>query len=151
MPLEYSANGRIEKGQLFVSNRKLFDKCLSAWPDCPVTILIEKKHATRSLQANRYWWGVCVALVADHTGYTAEEVHQLAKQMFLPKPLAVMGRNGELLGEYVVGGTTTTLNNVEFGEFVAKFKAWALEKLDVLIPEADPDYAEKRDGRDHAA
>jgi hypothetical protein len=149
MPLEFQANFKIENGKLFLRNRRLFDEVVSAWPDCEGVMTIEKKHATRSVQANRYWWGVCVALVAEHTGYTPEQIHDLAKQMFLPKHLAVTGKNGELLGEYVVGGTTTTLNKLEFGEFVNKFKEWALDKLDVLIPEADPDYAEKRDT--HAA
>jgi len=150
MPLEYQTNVRIDKGQLFIRNRELFDKVMSAWPDCEAVLTIEKKHATRSLQANRYWWGVCVKLVSEHTGYTPEQIHDIAKQMFLPKHLAVTGKNGELLGEYVVGGTTTTLNKVEFGEFVSKFKEWALDKLDVVIPEADPDYEEKR-GTTHAA
>jgi hypothetical protein len=110
---------------------------LKMWKDCECIVRVERAHATRSSQANRYWWGVCVALVSEHTGYTPEEVHDLAKQMFLPKHLAVTGKNGEMLGDFVIGGTTSSLNSVEFGEFVSKFKQWALEKLDVVIPEAD--------------
>jgi len=137
MPLECQLSGRIEGGKLRLMNEALYREVVGAWPDCAVTVTITKKHATRSSQANRYWWGVCVAHVAETTGYTPEEVHEIAKQMFLPKHLAVTGKNGELLGDYVIGGTTSTLNGVEFGEFVAKFKQWALDKLGVLIPEPD--------------
>lgn len=144
MPLEFQTNAKVENGKLLIRNRRLFDECISAWPDCECVVTIEKKHATRSVQANRYWWGVCVALVSDHTGYTPEEVHDLAKHMFLPKALAVTGRNGELLGEFVVGGTTSSLNKLEFGDFIAKFRMWALEKLGVEIPEPDPNWWQNR-------
>jgi len=84
-----------------------------------------------------------VELVSEHTGYTPDEVHELAKQMFIPKRLAVADGNGEIRGEYVIGGTTTTLNTIEFGEFVESFRRWAAQDLDVVIPDPDPDWREK--------
>ncbi len=107
--------------------------------DCEVTVTIERAHAHRSQKANRYYWGVVVHLIADHTGYTPDETHQALKQLFLPKKLAAAGKNGEIVEELVIGGSTAQLNTIEFGEYVSHIKQWALEKLDVVIPEPDAD------------
>lgn len=63
--------------------------------------------------------------------------------MFLPKKLAICDGNGEVKGEVVIGGTTTSLNRIEFGEFVDRFRQWAAEELSVVIPDPDPDWREK--------
>lgn len=135
-------SGRVEGGRLKL-NRGRFKKAIADMPDCAVTLTIEKKHANRSMVQNAYWWGVCVELVSDHTGYSPDEVHELAKRMFLPKHLVFTKGNGEIVGEFVVGGSTTKLNKIEFGEFVERYRQWAAETLGVVIPDPDPDLREK--------
>ena len=103
---------------------------------CP-TCGVRAVSVTRSQQANRYWWGVCVRAVSEHTGYTPEEVHDLAKQMFIPKRVAVQNGNGEIRGEFVIGGSTRVLDSQAFTEFVERFKQWAATDLDCYIPDAD--------------
>jgi hypothetical protein len=129
-----STPGEIRKGKLCVKSADAFSARLARFRDGPVEVTVERKHATRSQRANAYWWGVCLALVSEHTGYTADELHEFAKATFLPKKLAFSDGNGEVVGEYVVGGTTTRLNTVEFGEFIERFRQWAAETLDVVIP-----------------
>ncbi len=130
-----TATGRIEQGKLQVRGRQDFERQIRQLRDGEVVVTVERRHATRSLDQNAYWWGVCVELVSNHTGYTPDEIHELAKQMFLPKRLAVTDGNGEIKGEFVVGGTTTTLNKVEFGEFIESFRRWAATDLGVVIPD----------------
>lgn len=129
---------QIRNGRLFIENRKVFDQQValldSRWT---LEVTVKRLRATRAIRANRYWWGCCVQLVSEHTGYTPEEIHEIAKQMFLPKTLALSDGNGEVKGEFVVGGSTRKLNTKEFSEFVERFKQWAAAELDIVIPDAD--------------
>lgn len=96
-----------------------------------------KKKATRSLPANAYYWACVVGTLAEHTGYTPDEMHEVLKAKFLPKTLAVQDKNGEIVGEFVIGGSTVKLNTTEFSDYVRDIKTWAREQLDVEIPDAD--------------
>lgn len=126
---------KLTKGKLHVRAWSKLVAVMARWRDGEYTITLARKHAHRSQKQNAYWWGVCVALVSEHTGYDPDEVHELAKQMFLPKRLAMANGNGEIVGEYVLGGSTTKLNTIEFGEFIERFRRWAAEELDVVIPD----------------
>lgn len=127
----------VTKGKLHVRNWNRIAAQLARSKDGEYVITIERKHATRSHQQNRYWWGVCVQLVSEHTGYDPEEVHELAKQMFIPKRVALADGNGEVVGEYVLGGSTARLDRLAFGEFIERFRRWAAESLGVVIPDPD--------------
>lgn len=108
---------------------------LDGLKDGPVDITVTRKRATRSAQANAYWWGVVLAALSEHTGYTRDEIHEIVKAKFLPRQLAVCDGNGEVIGEYVIGGTTTRLTTVEFGELIERVRVWAAEELGCEIPE----------------
>lgn len=132
---EYETTGVVTNGQLTIRNRRALNLALAAFKDGDVLVRIERKRAARSQQQNRYWWGVCVQLVSDHTGYSPEEIHEIAKQMFLPKRLAVADGNGEICGEYVIGGSSAKLDTAGFTEFVERYRQWAAETLGVEIPD----------------
>lgn len=135
---EVIATAQVRKGKLYIRDRETFDEAIRRLDDrWMLEVTVKRLRASRSQRQNRYWWGVCVALVSEHTGYTPEEIHEIAKQMFLPRKLAVCDGNGEVKGEFVMGGSTRTLNTAEFSEFVERFKQWAAETLDVAIPDAD--------------
>ena len=82
-------------------------------------------------------WGVVLAMLSEHTGYTVDELHAWAKAKFLPKQMAIAGANGEIVDEYVVGGSTTKLNKLQFSEYVEQIRRFAAEHLDVVIPDPD--------------
>lgn len=133
---EVSTTATVDEHGLHLRNKtKFFAAVRQLYGE--VELVARKKRATRSQSQNAYWWGVCVELVSEHTGYTPDEVHEIAKQMFLPKKLAVQSGNGEIKGEFVIGGTTTTLNKTEFGEFMESFRRWAAEDLGVVIPDPE--------------
>lgn len=136
----YIASGRVDDGKLKIRGRRMFDEALSSWKDCEVSVTIEKKHATRSQQQSRYYFGVVLALIAEHTGYTVDELHEWAKAKFLPKHLALTDGNGTIVDEHIVGGSTTKLNKLEFGEYVEEIRRFAAESLDINIPDPDPNY-----------
>lgn len=135
---EVTALAKRRGKKLFIQNRRQFDALVSQLDErWQLEITVRRLTATRSQQANKYWWGVCVALVSESTGYSPEEIHEIAKQMFLPKKLAFADGNGEVVGEFVMGGSTRSLNTKEFAEFVERFRRWAAEELEVYIPDAN--------------
>lgn len=134
------ASASVKGGRLFIRNRRDFDRAIGQMREgAEVEIEVTIRRATRSLNQNAFWWGVCLELASEHTGYTPDEMHEIAKQMFIPKKLAVCDGNGEVVGEYVIGGSTRKMNTVEFGEFIERFRQWCAETLDLYIP--DPNEA----------
>jgi len=130
------ASATVKSGKLFVRNRRDFDRQIAQFRDgLEFELTVQRRRAARSIQQNAYWWGVCLQVVSEHTGYTPDELHEIAKQMFLPKRLAMNDGNGEVVGEFVLGGSTRTLNTIEFGEFIEKWRQWAAETLDCNIPD----------------
>lgn len=131
------ATALVKKGRLEVRNRKQFAENLRRLRDGAVLITVERVHATRSVNQNRYYWGVVVELLSDHTGYTPDEIHDVLKAKFIPKRLALSDGNGEIKGEFVIGGSTSEMNKLEFGEFITRIREWAADELDVVIPDPD--------------
>jgi hypothetical protein len=119
-------------------NRRKLAQLLKTRKDCELSIIIEKKHATRSLAQNAYYWGGVVGSIAEYTGYTPEEVHEYLKAKFLPKTLAFAGAGGEVVDEFVIGGSTAKLNKLEFGEFIERVRQWAAETLSLDIKDPLP-------------
>jgi hypothetical protein len=113
-------------------------KLLSGRRDCELTLTIEKRHATRSMAQNAWYWSGIVGAISEHTGYTPDEVHELLKAKFLPKRLAIADGNGVVVDELVIGGSTTKLNKIEFGEYIERIRHWAAETLDFVIHDPLP-------------
>lgn len=109
-------------------NRAALEQHVKKVRDCEVTITIEKAHATRSLDQNALYWVGYVTPLAEHTGYTVLEMHDYLKQRFLPKRhLLIQDADGAVIDEADLPyATTTTLNKVEFGEYLREIEAFAL-------------------------
>lgn len=141
--MEYVTSGHVTDGTLFLRNRKRMDAELKRWKNREVVVTIATVHATRSKAQNDYYHAVCVELVASHTGYTHLEAHELLKALHLPREAAARGTNGRLLGDYVIGGSTTKLNKLEFIDYLERIVRWAAETLDVAMPDPDPEWRMK--------
>ena len=115
-------------------NRTRLQKLLRGRKDSELEIIIERKHATRSVAQNAAYWGLYLAVLSEHTGYTKDELHEYLKSRFLPKKLAIADAHGEITDEFTVGTTTTKLNKIEFGEYMESIARWAAEDLGVVIP-----------------
>lgn len=85
----------------------------------------------RSNNQSRYYWGQVVDPIASETGHSPAEIHEILKQMFIPKETI------KLSGvEYIVPRSSTELSTREFEEFLAQIRAWAgIElRLKILLP-----------------
>ena len=83
------SNASTKKGKLHIYRRKEFlEDVLRIFPEKELTITVEKKKRSRSLNQNAYYFGVVVKLVREgllDVGYrfTFEETHEYLKFMFL--------------------------------------------------------------------
>lgn len=132
---EIVTTAETRKGRLKIRNWNRVSSEIARSRDGEWTITFRRARATRSRSQNAWYWGCVVGFVAEHTGYTAEEIHEIYKAKFLPKTLAFADGNGEVLGEFVIGGSTTRLNTVEFSEFCERIREWAADSLGVVIPD----------------
>jgi hypothetical protein len=131
------ASASVRNGKLYIRNRRDFDRQIGQMRDLEGEIVFIRRRATRSVQANRFYWGVVVELLSEHTGYTADEIHELLKAKFIPKRLAICDGNGEVCDEFVLGGSTRAMNKNEFYEYVEAIRRWSAETLDVVIPDPE--------------
>lgn len=136
MPTAISTPGEIRKGKLCVKDAGSFSARLARFRDGAVLVTVERKYATRSQKQNKWYWSQVVGLVADHTGYTPDEIHEIYKAKFIPKAMAVADKNGEIRDELVLGGSTTRMDTVEFSEYCERIREWAAE-LGIVIPDPD--------------
>jgi len=130
----------IVHGKLHVSPsaRTALQEAVLLWADGPATLTLERETVTRSAQANAYYWSVVVKALADHTGYTPNETHDTLKIMFLPKDVALRTGTGQVIAEFVIGGSTRELNVREFYDYTERIRQWAFDTLKVSIPPGDP-------------
>lgn len=90
-----------------------------------VEVVVRRPRKHRSDRQNRYYWGVLIAILAEHCGYTSEELHEALKWKFL---------RVEADGPLPTVRSTTSLSTVEFEEYLEKVRIWASTDLDVYIP-----------------
>jgi hypothetical protein len=141
--------GRVTRGRLDI-DRDAMAAGIRRLPDGWVTVSIAKGKPKRSDRANAYLWACLYDVIAEHTGHEPEEIHEIAKGLFLPRTVSVLDGNGTIVGDYVIGGTTTTLNPEDFGHFIERLRAWALETLGVRTEDPDPKWFEKRQARERS-
>lgn len=123
------ATGEVKGGRLVLRNRRQFDDQIRRMKDgWQLEVTVQRLRATRSLAQNAYFWGVVLQTISECTGDEVDDLHDYFKKRFLPKPLGIDSNE-------VVGGSTRTLNTVQFGEYIEKIRQFAAEFLDIAIPD----------------
>lgn len=84
-------------------------KCLSCGFE------IKKSNKSRSNPQNDYFHGVLLPILANYTGYSADEMKAVMKWKFRVK-------------------STAALTTAEFEKFMSDIRAWASSDLEVYIP-----------------
>ena len=117
--------GTVLNGKLDMEDR--FASFLQSMEGQRVEVTVRKKHRRRTDQQNRYYFGVVIPILADHTGYTSDEMHDALKVKFLGVPeKGLMHIKSSAL-----------LSRLEFKEYVDKISQWAARDLGVYIPLPD--------------
>jgi hypothetical protein len=119
-----------EKGTLKfgASSRRALDTWLSTLAGKSVVVTVKQERATRSSQANRYYWGVVVPLIAEHLGYTNDEMHEALKYKFLRTEAECAASDLPKIR------SSAALSTKEFGEYVDSVVTWAGADFGLNIP-----------------
>lgn len=113
-------------------------------------IEIEEAKCERSLQQNKYLFGVAYTLISDKTGYEKDDLHTYLLGLHFGTRLKRVPRskyNPQGLMEVPVRTTTTDANGrrsvlgrMEFSEYVDFVKRFAAEKCQIFVPDPNPAY-----------
>lgn len=101
-------------------------------------VALKKNRAQRTLQQSRYYWGVVLSYLAEETGYTKDEAHQLMQRMFLKYVKDVSDGRSETFVR-----STTSLNTAEMNDYIEQIRIFAVSELGVYIPEPNEIVYEK--------
>jgi hypothetical protein len=125
-------HGRIEGGKLQI-DREAFAAQLATLPDGEVTIKVQGQ--TRSERQNRWYWGVVLAALSDHTGYTAEELHELCKQRFNARTVSDVDPDTGEVSDSEWRQSTAALDSAAFTVYVERVRQWAAQEFGIVIPD----------------
>ncbi len=115
-----------------ISWKQLHFRC-GQLPEGEYKVFVTDQKNTRSTQQNKFYWGVVLPVLAGHTGYRIDEMHDICKYKF-NKGVFTDPETGEVLD---IGKSTTALKVDEFITYIDAIKQWSLEALNCLIPDAE--------------
>lgn len=126
-------NATVIDGVVHFVSRDVFDAVMKHWSGS-VTVTIAPMLPTRRLRANAYYWGVVLTLMADESGYTPEDLHEL---MVLRHHSKIV--TDPRTGEEVRIPVTTTKDTVEqFSAYIERVMVDGAELFGIVFPEPRP-------------
>ncbi len=118
--------GKVEKGKALPADPVRFASHLRRLEGADVEIIVRKHRKKRSDPQNKYYWGVVVAILADHCGYDKpEEMHDALRIKFL-----TIHQDGPL----PTVRSTADLSTVEFEHYMLQCRKLGAE-MNCQIPE----------------
>lgn len=105
--VQIDENGEIQWNS--PSHQHLFKKFLQQFAGKKVTIEVQERKSTRTMNQNSYYW-LYLGIIAEETGHSTEDLHELFKGKFLSSGIK------EIFGEKVRSKQSTTQLSV--GRFV---------------------------------
>src|SRR3990167_3472015 len=96
--------GNVKDGVLTIDDKGGFRRLLKTLRDGTVRLTISDQD-TRTNRQNRYLWGVCYRLLSEHTGHSAEELHEIMKARHARRTYQWDGE--EVVGEASTAGMDT--------------------------------------------
>ena len=126
IPLVHIFHGQVAQGKIVFDEGETerMAQAVRGLEGKRVELRLGKLKKIRSMSQNKYYWGVVIALFAEHCGYDAEEMHESLKMRFLRK------HDGPI--ETV--RSTTDLSIEEFTQYVEDCRKLAAE-MGCVIPD----------------
>lgn len=88
----------------------------------------------RSNQQNRYYWGVLIDLLSEHTGFNREEMHEVLKHKFLRYTVWIPKKDN-IKEQSIIAKSTSKLTTKQFEEYQSQIRQWASTDLGLFLPE----------------
>ena len=123
-------SGRVADGEIHIDAPKFLKAALPKWEGVRITITIAPEVERRRERANKYYWAVVLKLMAEESGHTADDLHELMKLRHHSKVIA-----HPVTGEEVrIGQSTTTLSIADFSVYLEKVMLDGAEWLGLTFP-----------------
>jgi hypothetical protein len=120
MILKVDFSSKLDKERLY--------NVLKGLKSIPYLIELRVNRNNRSIPQNKFYWGVVINILSNHTGFEPEEVHEVLRAKFLKYRTVVFEE------EIEVTKSTKNLDTKEFEEYLEKIRMFAAQELDVQIP-----------------
>lgn len=127
-------DGQVDNGKFVPYNREAFINHVKALEGKPVECTFERARNNRTVQQNKYLWGVVYAMIEQETGQPADTLHEFFKLKFLPLNMMIINPVTGEAEERTVGISTASLDTGRFAEYVDSIVQWAGEFLQLSIP-----------------
>jgi hypothetical protein len=114
-----------DAGRLVLDAPKVFKAYVARFIGEEVEVEVRKRRSKRSTEQNAYYWSVIIPPLAEHCGYSHDEMHEALKAKFL-------GQEDMSRGLLRIG-STTKLSTTEFADYVERITVWAAGELGVVI------------------
>jgi hypothetical protein len=115
-------------GHLHLADRSGLRRWLRSLAGDAVELIVRHPRRQRSSQQNRWWWGVAIPLLAEHTGYDRVSLHyELVRKCFGVT-------HDPKTGLDVPNARSSKLTTKEFSELMEWVIAFAACELDVTLP-----------------
>lgn len=126
---EFVTPVRVKAGRVAIRYSDHFKAGIKALKDGEYLCRFERFKATRSNELNALYWVGFVGPMAEHTGYTPEEMHAYFKSSFLPKRhVLIQNKDGVVMDEADLDSlTTTTLTSDEFKVYLKEIETLAID------------------------
>lgn len=130
-----SINSKVLNGKL-ISNRKRLSAEIARHEGKEIEITIKRKYKRRSLQENKYYWGVVVdmwkRLISEEWGesLSSDEVHEILK-LHCNYQEKVIESTGEVIK---IAKSTADLKTLEFEDYLERCRRKAFEFFNAVIP-----------------
>jgi hypothetical protein len=119
---------RVEKGRLLWKDPILLSRVLSTLNGKDVGIAIKPESKGATARQRRYYFGVIIKILCEFTGYSALEMHEILKAMFLSDEKEI----GGVVVRY--SRSTEELSTIEKEEYHTNIREWASTDLGIYIP-----------------
>jgi len=116
--------GTVKHGKLILDDKDRFDQYLLTL-EGETQVVVGRRKKSRSTPQNKYYWGVCIRLLSEETGYNKNETHDALRMLFLmdhSKGIPTIR-------------STASLTTVQFEDYLSKIRMWASQELSCYIPE----------------
>ena len=114
----------------------VYRACLQKLAGKRIRLTIEEDKPARSHQANRYWWGVVIPLIAKELGYLPYE-HEAVHDAVVRQIVGLRPGSDPRLQ---IRQSTHDMDREDFGVLIEATVIWAATELGIVIPDPDRQY-----------
>lgn len=117
-----------ERGQFRPENAERFRTAFQSFAGQDVELTVQRRRDIRSLNQNRYYWGVVVKILGDEFGYLPDEMHEILRSKFLRR-----WSQGKV-GTFAYSTSTANLDTNAFEQYLEQIRIWAVTEFSITVP-----------------